>query len=173
LCVIKVVRLRYVFLVFTLFFYFFMKSSLTLVIFACLFFLFSCEDNAIDEALSDNFISAQLNGQVWKAESVSTQKSAGENGPLLLIGEGAGYEMKLEMRGITATGEYPMGLSRVGRVIVGNIEYSSLDVDQPGTILITRFDEHLIEGEFAFTAQWLSANNTMQVDNGKFKAFVR
>lgn len=132
-----------------------------------------CKDDDIEEALRDNFISASINGVAWQAEEITTQKSVGENGPLILAGKGDDISLKIEMQGISEVGEYPMGITRVGRVMVGTTEYSTLDVENPGMITITRYDEHLIEGQFHFTAHWLSANNSMQVENGKFKAFIR
>lgn len=143
--------------------------------FAALFMLVftGCKDDDIEEALRDNFISATVNGSAWQAEEITTQKSVGENGPLILIGQGDNITLKIEMRGINGVGEYPMGLTRVGRVTVGNTEYSTLDVDNPGIISITRYEDHLVEGEFHFTAHWLSANNSMRIENGKFKAFIR
>lgn len=130
----------------------------------------SCSDDAMDENQS-NQVSATIDSQVWEAEDTYTQKARGENGPLIIVGEGEGYTLELVLGQIDAVGTYEMGTIRSGRIKLGNTSYTTMDVPNAGTIEITRFENNNVEGTFSFDAQWLSAGNRLEVREGKFKVF--
>lgn len=141
------------------------------IIFCLLAFVFiSCADDAVDEN-QVNYISATIDSVEWKAGETYTQKARGENGPLIIVGEGEGYSMELALGGVDAPGIYTMGTTRSGRIKLGNTTYSTMDVPNAGTIEITRFEDNKVEGTFNFDAQWLSAGNRLEVREGKFKVF--
>lgn len=142
-----------------------------LILFGFLILLsFSCSDDAAERNQVNN-ISANIGGEQWISENTHTRKETGENGPLMIVGEGDGYTLQLVLTGISAPGEYTMGTNRNGTIEVGNTTYNTLDVQDAGTITITRYEDNNVEGEFEFDAQWLSANNRIQVREGKFKIF--
>lgn len=142
-----------------------------IILFLCLSLLaLSCSDDAAEKNRV-NKISAIIGGEHWESENTHTRKETGENGPLMIVGEGEGYTLELILTGITEPGEYVMGTNRNGTVKVGNTTYNTLDVQDAGTITITRYENNNVEGEFEFDAQWLSANNRVEVREGKFKIF--
>lgn len=131
----------------------------------------SCKDDALLEVEKENFVTATIDSMEWKATETYSQKATGENGPLMIVGEGDGYSLELILGGISEPGEYPLGINRTGRIKLGNNTYTTLDVQDPGNITITRYSDNRVEGEFHFNAQWLSANNKLEVRNGKFSVF--
>lgn len=146
-----------------------MKKQL---IFLSLFvtFFWGCSDDSL-ETKQVNTISATIDSVKWKADEVFTQKERGENGPLIIVGEGEDYTLELVLSGIETTGSYPLGASRSARITLGNTTYSTMDVSNAGSIEITRFANNQVEGTFTFDAQWLSAGNRLEVREGSFKVF--
>lgn len=146
-----------------------MKSFIGIV----LLFLFfsSCKDDAFEDAEGTNFVTATIDSLNWEASETYSQRVRGENGPLTIRGEGDGYTLELVLGGITEPGEYALGINRTGRIKFGNNTYTTLDVQDAGTIIISSFTENRVEGEFNFKAQWLSAGNQLQVRDGKFSVF--
>ena len=144
--------------------YFFLLC-LSLLVFA------SCKDEVLSEAENPNFVLATIDSIEWEAAETFSQRERGENGPVIVTGEGEDYTLELVLGGITEPGEYLMGTNRTGRITLGNNTYTTLDVQNPGTITITRFKNNRIEGEFTFNAQWLSSSNLLEVRNGKFSVF--
>ncbi len=142
-----------------------------LIIFCLLaVFSFACSDDSAEENKA-NFVSATIDSQSWKADDTYTQKARGENGPLIIVGEGKGYTLELVLGGINAPGTYEMGTTRSGRIKLGNTTYSTMDVPNAGIIEITRLDNNRVEGTFSFNAQWLSAGNRLEVKEGEFSVF--
>lgn len=147
-----------------------MKNLYFLLFLPISLLLFSCSDDDVEKN-QVNKISAIIGGELWESENTHTRKETGENGPLTIVGEDEEYTLELVLAGITEPGEYTMGTNRSGSVQVGNITYNTLDVQDAGTITIIRYENNNVEGEFEFDAQWLSANNRVQVREGKFKIF--
>lgn len=147
-----------------------MKNFIPFLFLSLSVLAFSCSDDAAERNQVNN-ISAIIGNEHWESENTHTRKETGENGPLMIVGEGDGYTLELVLAGITETGEYSMGTKRNGSIHVGNTTYNTLDVQDAGTITITRYENNNVEGEFEFDAQWLSANNRIQVREGKFKIF--
>lgn len=145
-----------------------MKNYILLLL--LVFLGFACSDDAAEKN-QVNKISAMIGSDNWESEITNTRKETGENGPLMIMGEGNGYTLELILTGITEPGEYLMGTNRNAKVQVGNITYNTIDVQDAGTINITRYENNNVEGEFEFNAQWLSANNLIEVRQGKFKIF--
>lgn len=133
-------------------------------------FSISCTDENADSNPTNTF-SAQIGGEPWESTNTYTQKERGENGPLMIVGEGDGYTLELTLGGISETGEYTMGTSINGRVEFSNTTYSTLDVENAGKIVITHFDDNNVKGTFEFDAQWLSSSNRLEVRNGQFNVF--
>lgn len=146
-----------------------MKKSLIFFSLLALFFL-GCSDDTIEKNRV-NTISATIDSVQWKAEEVFTQKERGENGPLIIVGEGEGYHLELVLSGIETTGTYLLGANRSARIKLGTNTYSTMDVPNAGSIEITRFGNNQVEGTFTFDAQWLSAGNRLEVRKGNFKVF--
>lgn len=142
------------------------------ILFFCVLatFFMACSDDAPEENQA-NFVSATIDSVSWKATETYTQKARGENGPLIIVGEGEDYTLELVLGGIDAPGIYEMGTTRSGRIKLGNTTYSTMDVDNAGTIEITRFENNKVEGTFSFDAQWLSAGNRLEIREGKFNVF--
>lgn len=136
-----------------------------------LLFFTSCKDDTLEDAEGANFVTATIDSLNWMASETYTQRVRGENGPLTIKGEGDAYTLELVLGGISEPGEYVLGINRTGRIKFGNNTYTTLDVQNAGTITITKFSENRVEGEFNFTAQWLSAGNQLQVRDGKFSVF--
>ncbi|WP_017731745.1 DUF6252 family protein [Nafulsella turpanensis] len=144
--------------------YFYLLCTLGLLLGA------SCTDQAPGKG-QVNVLTAEIDSIAWTPTKIYTQKAVGENGPLTIVGEGEGFTLKLILRGITAEGVYPLNASRHGEIKRGNTAYTTIDIQEAGSITVTLFEENKIEGEFSFDAQWLSANNRLQVREGKFSVF--
>lgn len=129
---------------------------------------FSCADGLKEAAKSPNTFSARIDSLHWTSSSAYTHRSLNEGGPLTILGTGDGYTIEIVLGGITETGEYEMGTSRIGKIKYGNYTYSTLDVPNAGNITISSFSENRIIGEFYFDAQWLNANNKLKLTDGKF-----
>lgn len=145
-----------------------MKNLILILFFA--FLGLACSDESAEKN-QVNRLSAIIDSEHWESEDTFTRKETGENGPLMIVGEGGDYTLELILTGITAPGEYVMGTNRNGSVQVGNTSYNTLDVQDAGIITITRYEDNNVEGEFEFDAQWLSANNRIEVRQGQFKIF--
>lgn len=147
-----------------------MKKFTPFLFFFLSLLVFSCSDDAVEKN-QINKISAIIDNEPWESENTHTRKETGENGPLMIVGEGNGYTLELVLTGIEEPGEYTMGTNRNGSIHIGNTTYNTLDVQDAGTITILKYENNNVEGEFEFDAQWLSANNRVQVREGKFKIF--
>lgn len=130
----------------------------------------ACNDEAPGKNEKD-FLSAVIDSAEWVPEKIYTQRTVGENAPLTIIGEGEELSMKLILRGITGEGEYALNAARSAEITIGKTVYTSLDIQDAGSITITRFEEDIVEGEFSFDAQWLSASKRLHVREGKFSVF--
>ena len=143
-----------------------MKNLLLLLLVG--FFAISCSDDTQDAINASNLLSANIDSAAWTATEAFTQRSLKEGGPITIVGSGDGYTMEIVLGGITEEGEYEMGTNRTGKIRFGNNTYTTLDVTDPGKIIITSFDSNRIKGSFFFDAQWLSASNKIQVTDGMF-----
>ena len=144
--------------------YFYALSFLTVL------FGVSCTDKAPGKEQAD-YLSAEIDSIEWVPEYIFTQKAVGENGPLTIVGEGEDLTLKLILRGISEEGVFPLNAGRNAEITIGNTTYSSLDIQDAGSITITQFGEDRVEGEFSFDAQWLSASKRLHVREGKFSVF--
>lgn len=144
-----------------------MKHLFTSLFLALLFL--SCTDDAAEKLEGASYVAATIDSLNWRAENTYALKTNGENGPLIIVGEGEEYTLELVLGGISEPGEYQMGANRSGRIKYGNNNYTTLDVQEAGKITITSYEENRVEGRFSFDAQWLSANNRLEVRNGDFK----
>ncbi len=132
------------------------------------FFSLACTDDLREAAKSSNSISARIDSVAWNSASGYSQRSLNEDGPLTIIGTGDGYTIEIVLGDIHEPGEYDMGTSRTGKIKSGNYTYSTLDVQNAGKIVVSSLSDNRIVGSFYFDAQWLSANNRIQVSEGKF-----
>ena len=144
-----------------------MKNFFSLLL--VIFFTLSCTDDSQDLANSSNTLSANIDSAGWVATEAFTQRSLNESGPITIVGSGDGYTMEIVLGGITEVGEYEMGTNRTGKIKYGNNTYTTLDVTNPGKIIISSFGNNRISGSFFFDAQWLSAGNKIHVTDGKFE----
>lgn len=144
-----------------------MKKTFNFLILALLFF--SCTDDAAEKLEGASYVNATIDSVSWESTDTYALKTNGENGPLIIVGKGDKYTLELALGGISEPGEYQMGANRSGKIKYGNNNYTTLDVQEAGKIIITRYEENRVEGQFLFDAQWLSANSRLEVRNGDFK----